>query len=277
MARAAQRDENTTFDQTSGAQNQVWAPAKRQSLFGVPLWSVNRYEGAQIVIERAKKRESGFVGVANVYTVMMAHHDKAFCDVYKKAKFVVPDGMPLVWALNSLGLAKPRLTSRVFGPDLMLDVMDLGRADGLRHYLYGGTEGTAKTIEAKLTQRFPGLKIVGTYEPPFRPLTAEEKADAIHNINATNPHILWVGIGAPKQENLMADWENEISCVALGVGAAFDFHSGRVRRGPEWMSSAGLEWMFRLAMEPRRLWRRYFWANPRFLLLWAFSMIKSRR
>ena len=167
--------------------------------------------------------------------------------------------MPLVW----LG---PRGVERVYGPDLMLAVCDAGRAVGLRHYLFGGVPGVAEELRAKLTARFPGLEIVGTMTPPFRPLHGEEIAAFRAEVHRTRPDVIWVGLGTPKQERFMAEqWRDLDAGVLIGVGAAFDFHSGRVRQAPTWIRGSGFEWLFRFCMEPRRLGWRYLRTNPLFI------------
>jgi N-acetylglucosaminyldiphosphoundecaprenol N-acetyl-beta-D-mannosaminyltransferase len=168
--------------------------------------------------------------------------------------------MPLVW----LG---PRGITRVYGPDLMLGVCDRGRAFGLTHYFYGGPPGVAEDLRAKLTARFPGLNVVGTFTHPFRPLTADEQRRLEGEIAATRPDVVWVGIGTPRQERFMAEyWHSLDAGLLIGVGAAFDFHTGRVKQAPRWMMRCGLEWFFRLCMEPRRLAGRYLKTNPVFVL-----------
>jgi N-acetylglucosaminyldiphosphoundecaprenol N-acetyl-beta-D-mannosaminyltransferase len=242
----------------------------------VPLWAISPADAAATVVEHAQRRDRGFVAVANVYTTMLARERTEFLAAYRDAAMVVPDGMPLIWALNSLEAPEPRLRDRVFGPGLMLEVMDRGRALGLTHYLLGGTDGSSAELQSRLEARLPGVSIVGRYEPPFRPLTADEETALTRDLETKRPHVIWVGIGAPKQEALMHRLRDRLPGVAVGVGAAFDFHSGRVRQAPAWVGRAGLEWLFRLAMEPRRLWRRYFWSNPRFLALWGLSLCRGR-
>jgi N-acetylglucosaminyldiphosphoundecaprenol N-acetyl-beta-D-mannosaminyltransferase len=172
--------------------------------------------------------------------------------------------MPLVWCAHWAG-AKD--VTRVYGPDLMLDVCERGAAEGWRMFFCGGGEGVADDLAATLSARFPGLRVAGTSCPPMRPLTPEEDAELVDTVNAARPDIVWVGLSTPKQERFMADHLGRFDApVLVGVGAAFDFHTGRVRQAPSWIQRRGLEWAFRLAMEPRRLWRRYLGNNPRFVL-----------
>jgi len=175
----------------------------------------------------------------------------------------VPDGMPLVWLGRGQG---HRQVTRVYGPDLMLAVCDAGRATGLTHYFFGGAAGVPERLRDRLAQRFPGLRVVGTMSPPFRPLTAAEIAALRGEIAAQRPDILWVGLSTPKQELFMAQHGPQLDAgLLIGVGAAFDFHAGVTPQAPRWMQQSGLEWLFRLGVEPRRLWRRYLVNNPLFV------------
>jgi N-acetylglucosaminyldiphosphoundecaprenol N-acetyl-beta-D-mannosaminyltransferase len=177
--------------------------------------------------------------------------------------------MPLVWALRSFGIKNQR---RVYGPDLMLALCGQAQRLGHRIFLYGGREDTLGTLCSRLHQKFPGLQIAGAFSPPFRPLTPEEDARAVEQIRASEADLIFCGIGVPKQERWMAEHVEQLpGCVMFGVGAAFDFHAGRVKQAPRWMQRSGLEWLFRLLMEPARLWRRYVFLNPMFLALWALQ------
>jgi N-acetylglucosaminyldiphosphoundecaprenol N-acetyl-beta-D-mannosaminyltransferase len=174
--------------------------------------------------------------------------------------------MPLVW----LGRLKGLDVGRVYGPDLMLALCEQGLAEGWRHYFYGATDDVLADLAARLTGRFPSLQIAGAWAPPFRPLTPDEEVDVIARINGARADLVWVGIGTPKQDFWMAHFRSRLEApVLIAVGAAFNFHAGHVPQAPRWMMAAGLEWLFRLAMEPRRLWRRYVIGIPRFIWLVA--------
>jgi N-acetylglucosaminyldiphosphoundecaprenol N-acetyl-beta-D-mannosaminyltransferase len=156
---------------------------------------------------------------------------------------------------------------RVYGPDLMFWICEFTRDKPYTHFFYGGAEGVAQELKGRLEKKFPGLKVVGTYTPPFRPLTAAEETELANTIRSLKPDIIWVGLSTPKQEKFMAQyWERLDTTLLFGVGAAFDFHAGRVRQAPRWMQRSGLEWLFRLGCEPRRLWRRYLRNNPLFII-----------
>jgi N-acetylglucosaminyldiphosphoundecaprenol N-acetyl-beta-D-mannosaminyltransferase len=187
----------------------------------------------------------------------------------------VPDGQPLVWAMNALGQS---LRDRVYGPELMARACARAAATGQRFYLYGGRDQDVLTgLELSLRRRFPGLNIVGTYSPPFRTLTTEERTAVAEEINASEADVVWVGIGVPKQEKWMAAMRPHLEPpVLVGVGAAFDFLSGLVPQAPPMLQKAGLEWAFRLAQEPRRLWRRYLRYNPRFVAAFARQLAAHR-
>ncbi len=187
-----------------------------------------------------------------------------------------PDGMPAVW-IGRLLYGFPDM-GRVYGPDLMLEVLRQSQGTGTRHFFYGGTEGVAKELGHRMAQKFPGAEIVGTYCPPFRPLNGEEEEELTRQITDSEADVVWVGISTPKQDRFMAEFIHKLPVkLMFGVGAAFDFHTGRVRQAPPWMQRNGLEWAYRLSQEPRRLWRRYLTSNPRFLSLFALQLFGCRK
>jgi N-acetylglucosaminyldiphosphoundecaprenol N-acetyl-beta-D-mannosaminyltransferase len=219
--------------------------------------------------------ERGYVCVSNVHAVMESRHDEVLRGVLNDATLAVPDGMPLVWVGRFRGR---RAVRRVYGPDLTLQICERAARQGYRCFFYGGAPGVAERLGESLTRRFPGLLVVGAEAPPFRPLTPEEDAEAVHRINAASPDVVFVGLGCPKQERWMAGHRELIRApVLLGVGAAFDLLTGRVAQAPRWMMAAGLEWLFRLVQEPRRLWRRYLVYNPLFLFHVALELLGLRR
>jgi N-acetylglucosaminyldiphosphoundecaprenol N-acetyl-beta-D-mannosaminyltransferase len=218
----------------------------------------------------------GYVCVAATHTVMACQEDPELRAAVLRSDFTVPDGQPLVWALRALG---HDLRDRVYGPDLMDAACERAARTGQRFYLYGGrNQGALVELTRMLRLRYPGLKIVGGHAPPFRTLSAEEEHAIVADINRAAPDVVWVGIGVPRQEKWMARMRARLDApVLIGVGAAFDFHAGLVRQAPPWMQRAGLEWAFRLAQEPRRLWRRYLRYNPRFVTGFARQYLAHLR
>jgi N-acetylglucosaminyldiphosphoundecaprenol N-acetyl-beta-D-mannosaminyltransferase len=216
--------------------------------------------------------DGGYVCVATVHMVMEAHDDPEFAAKVNAAELVVPDGMPLVWMQKRLGAQE---ASRVRGNDLTINLCRYAEGAGMSVGFYGGRQEVLEAIEARADRDFPTLKIAYAYAPPFRKLSEEEDAKVVAGIERSAPDILFVGLGCPKQENWMAAHRGEVKAVMVGVGAAFDFYAGNLREAPRWLSNLGLEWLFRLAMEPRRLWRRYLVLNPRFMWLAARQLRKS--
>ena len=217
--------------------------------------------------------KSHYICVTSVHGVIMAQDDPQIARILNEADIATPDGMPLVWALRSFGA---REQQRVYGPTLMLEICSDAAEQGHRIFLYGGREDTLPLLRKRLLERFPRLQIAGSYSPPFRPLTPEEDAHVQQMIRASDADILFVGISTPKQEKWMYEHRGAFPGITmLGVGAAFDFHAGRTRQAPAWMQRNGLEWLFRLAVEPVRLWRRYLLITPRFLPLWALQKLRS--
>ncbi|MCX7721537.1 MAG: WecB/TagA/CpsF family glycosyltransferase [Verrucomicrobiae bacterium] len=236
----------------------------RANVLGVGVHALNMPLALQAVVDALAHKRKGYVCVTGVHGVMEAQRDPQFRAILNRAFLNTPDGMPTVWVGRYQGL---RHMDRVYGPDLMLAVCEYTRRSGHTHFLYGGAEGVAQQLKARLEERFPGIKVVGTYTPPFRPLNPEEEAALATLINGLKPDIVWVGLSTPKQEKFMAAHLDRFDTTLMfGVGAAFDFLAGRVPQAPRWMQRAGLEWFFRLCCEPRRLWRRYLRNNPLFAL-----------
>lgn len=206
----------------------------------------------------------GYVCVATVHMVMEAHDDPAFAAKVNAADLIVPDGMPLLWMQKAQGTKEAQ---RVRGNDLMPAVCKYAEENGMSVGFYGGAPEVIEAIKTRAAQDYPALKIAYAFSPPYRELSAEENAEITTEINAAAPDILFVGLGCPKQENWMAAHRENLTAVMIGVGAAFDFYAGNLKEAPRWLSNVGLEWLFRLAMEPKRLWRRYVILNPRFILL----------
>ena len=210
----------------------------------------------------------------SVHGIITARDDRDVATMMNAADIVAPDGMPVVWALRSFGCKQQQ---RVYGPTAMLHLCADAAIRGHRVFLYGGTDSSLERLIARLNAKFPSLQIAGAYSPPFRPLTKEEDDRVIRRILQSDADLVFVGISTPKQEHWMFSHRDRLpGIVFAGVGAAFDFHAGKVRQAPPWMQKRGLEWLFRLLAEPRRLWRRYLLTTPRFLPLWAFQWIGFR-
>ena len=221
-------------------------------------------ESTASIVAWAHAGESRYVCVANVHMVMEAYDHPDFRETVNAADLIVPDGMPLVWMLRRMGYSGQE---RVSGPDLMAYVLQGAAEQNIPVGFYGSTPSVLKRLQEQLKHRFPALKIAYAYSPPFRVLTSQEKAQIVKDINASGTRILFVALGCPKQERWMAAHRGQIQAVMIGVGAAFDFHAGAKPRAPRWMQNIGLEWLFRLVTEPRRLWRRYLQHNPRFAIM----------
>ena len=231
-------------------------------------------DAAARIIRWAEAGESRYVCVCTVHMVMEGYDDPSFQAIVNSADLVTPDGMPLVWGLRLLGIPS---ATRVYGPALTPIVCEYAARRGVPVGFYGGTPDVLEELRKRLTARFPGLQIPYAFSPPFRPPTPEEEQRTIEEIHAAGVRIVFVGLGCPKQERWMARHRGRLQAVMVGVGAAFDFIAGRKRQAPPWMQQAGLEWAFRLATEPRRLWRRYLYHNPRFVTLFGLQLLRAGR
>jgi N-acetylglucosaminyldiphosphoundecaprenol N-acetyl-beta-D-mannosaminyltransferase len=242
-------------------------------ILGIRIAGTSYEDTTKRVISWASFGEYRYVYVANVHMIMEAYDSDDFRKMVNNADLVTPDGMPLVLLLRILGLRKQ---TRVYGPTLMKHICEASARDEVSVGFYGSTPETIKDLIHNLTAHIPNLKIGYTYSPPFRSLTPEEDKKIVKKINASNIKILFVGLGCPKQERWMFAHRGRVKAIMIGVGAGFDFHAGTVRQAPKWMMRLGLEWLFRLCMEPKRLWRRYLYNNPRFLGLAALQLLKMR-
>jgi N-acetylglucosaminyldiphosphoundecaprenol N-acetyl-beta-D-mannosaminyltransferase len=214
--------------------------------------------------------ESRFVCAANVHMLMEAHDSPQYRQIINSADLVMPDGMPLVWMMRLKG---QRNQQRVYGPTLMLHVLEAATRENIYIGFYGSSPEVLRSLLARIKDRFSSLKVVYSFSPPFRELSQEEDEEIIKHINASSARILFVGLGCPKQEKWMAEHRGKVNAVMLGVGAAFDFHAGFKSQAPSGMQKVGLEWLYRLATEPRRLWRRYLYHNPRFVFLAILDLL----
>ncbi|MER7169937.1 WecB/TagA/CpsF family glycosyltransferase, partial [Streptomyces mesophilus] len=233
---------------------------------GVPIAAITPAEGAAAVVRLAAQGAAADVHLCNAYTLALADTDPELHRLLRAATLNLPDGQGVVWANRLLHRDRTLPRARVYGPDLFLDVFATGQAVGLRHYLLGSTREVLDALTAELKARCPRARIVGTEAPPFRDLTDEERAAQSARIAASGAQIVWLGLGTPKQDHEAARLAALHPAVYVAVGAAFDFVSGNKPQAPGWMQRTGLEWLFRLCSEPRRLWRRVLWGHPRFLL-----------
>ncbi len=235
----------------------------RVNVLGVGLSVLNLKSAVTLLAQAVTEGRRGFVCVTGVHGVMESQADPNLRRIHNASLLTTPDGMPMVWAGR---LAGHREISRVYGPELMEHVLAWSQQTGATHFFYGGAVGVAEELKAKLEARFPGVRIVGTYTPPFRPLTEAEDKELAEKVAAVKPDFFWVGLSTPKQERFMAAYAPKLDAqILLGVGAAFDFHAGRVAQAPRWIQRSGFEWLYRTACEPRRLWKRYATNNPRFV------------
>jgi N-acetylglucosaminyldiphosphoundecaprenol N-acetyl-beta-D-mannosaminyltransferase len=252
------------------------ADVRTREILGLPI-AMTDYEQAMDVMDgMVARRERGYVCAVAVHAVMVAQRDAQMKRALLGSTLTVPDGMPLVWAANALG---ENLPNRVYGPELMRRYSQRCAAQGHRVWLYGGRDqGHLVQLALRLRQHHDDIKIVGGYAPPFRALTVDEEDALAEQINQANPDVLWVGIGVPKQEKWMARMREKLEVpVMCAVGAAFDFHAGRISQAPAWMQDRGLEWTYRIAQEPRRLLPRYLYYNPRFMISFARQLVRERR
>lgn len=236
----------------------------RVDVLGVGISAISLDGAVDTIMGWIAQHGHQYVCVTNVHTVMECQRDAELRRIHNDSGMTTPDGMPLVWCAKRAGATG---VTRVYGPDLMLALSAPLAAQGLAVYLYGTTAPTLELLSARLKDDFPGLRIAGSYAPPFRPLTPAEDADVVRQINDSGADVVWVGLGAVKQEYWMAEHREALRApVLIGVGAAFDFHAGTVKQAPLWMQRHGLEWSYRLCREPRRLWRRYLRTNPAFVI-----------
>lgn len=249
---------------------------ERVDVVGTPIALVDYQQTVNLIDALIDNDERGFIVVSAVHAAMAARHDSELRDAMSRATLVVPDGMPLVWAANLMGAG---LSDRVYGPELMARYCQRATGSGRRIFLYGGhDQDSLLMLSEKLRTRFPGLVICGAYCAPHRRLSEDEENLVAKTLNAARPDVVWVGTGCPRQEKWMLKMRDRLDApVLVGVGAAFDFHSGRVSQAPAWMQRRGLEWLYRLSREPRRLFGRYLVYNTRFILTFAKQYIRSRR
>lgn len=233
------------------------------SVLGIDIDAINQADAVERIARWIETDQREYVTCTNVHAVMEAQDDPEVRIALRDAGMVTPDGVPLVWCGQQAGSDR---IQRVYGPDLTLAVLEKAAQEGWSSFFFGGGDGVAERLAAEMQDRYPGLEVAGTYSPPFRDLTEAEDLEIAAMLNDSKADIIWVGLGCPKQEKWMREQRPNLkAAVLLGVGAAFDFHTGKVSQAPSAMQRVGLEWFYRLCSEPRRLWKRYLVLNPRFV------------
>ena len=244
---------------------------ERVDVLGVGISALNLDSAKRTILERLEKREKGYICVTGVHGVIEAQDDSKFRNILNDSFLTTPDGMPMVWVS---WLRKHHEVDRVYGPDLMLEMAEATQNGKFTHFLYGGRPGIAELLQKRLEDRFPGIRIVGTYTPPFGPLSPDQTRELEKRFQDLRPDMTWIGLSTPKQEKFMAEYLPKLhTTVMCGVGAAFDFHSKVVKQAPRWIQRAGFEWLYRTIQEPRRLFWRYLRNNTRFLWRYGLSCL----
>jgi N-acetylglucosaminyldiphosphoundecaprenol N-acetyl-beta-D-mannosaminyltransferase len=233
---------------------------------GVRIHALDLSGAAQAVLEAALRRQPFSAHLCNAYVLALASRDRGYAALLERGELKLADGAPVAWFA---GRAGTKLEQRPSGAELLLEVVRGGLAEGLRHFFYGSTPAVLAALTEELRARYPGVEIVGAHSPPFGPVTSEQADEVVAQVDASGAHIVWVGLGTPKQDELVDRLRGRTTGACVPIGAAFDFVAGTQRRAPVWMRRLGLEWAHRLATEPRRLWRRYLWGNARFL--WSLT------
>lgn len=232
------------------------------NILGVNINVTNMKETVSYIEENLEELKGKYICVSNVHTTVMSYENKMYRDIQNSGAMALPDGGPLSAVSRRYGFKE---AERVTGPDLMEEIFKVSEEKGYAHYFYGSTEETLKQLKIKLSERYPKLKIVEMYSPPFRQLCDDEDKKIVKRINKSNADFLWVGLGAPKQEIWMYEHKNKVNSLMIGVGAGFDYHGGKIKRAPIWMQQSNLEWLYRLLQDPRRLFFRYLQTNLKFI------------
>ena len=233
-------------------------------ILGVNIAAINMKWLLDFIEKNIKKLTGKYICVSNVHTTVMSYEDESYKNIQNSAILALPDGGPLSSVGRKRGFKEMQRTT---GPDFMEEILKISVEKGYKHYFYGSTDETLNQMKEILSEKYPGLNIIGMYSPPFRTLTPEEDAEIINKINDSNPDFVWVGLGAPKQEIWMYNHQDKIKGLMIGVGAAFDFHAGNIKRAPKWMQKCNLEWFYRLMQQPKKLFSRYFKTNFKFIKL----------
>jgi N-acetylglucosaminyldiphosphoundecaprenol N-acetyl-beta-D-mannosaminyltransferase len=249
--------------------------SRRVNVLGVGVDPTTMSETLELIERHLNGDKKGYICVTGVHGIMEAQKNPDLRNVINSSLTTIPDGRPSVWVGWLGGF---RQMQQVTGPNLMLELCARSVAKGYTHFLYGGGPGIADELKRALQERFPGLVVAGTYTPPFRPLSTVEERGLISRVATLKPDIFWIGLSTPKQEHFMAKFLPKLDTkLMLGVGAAFDIHTGRIADAPEWLKKTGLQWLHRLAQDPKRLWKRYLTNNPRFLYLITMQLLRIRQ
>ena len=243
---------------------------KTCNILGVNINVTNMEDTVKIITENLDDIKGDYICVSNVHTTVMSYEDECYRDIQNSGFMALPDGKPLSVVSKKRGFSK---AERITGPDLMEEIFKISEERGYKHYFYGSTKETLNRLDKKLKEKYPKMKIVGMYSPPFRKLTEEENKEIEENLNKINPDFIWVGLGAPKQEIWMSEHKNKVNGLMIGVGAGFDYHAENISRAPKWMQRMSLEWLYRLCQDPKRLFKRYFKTNLKFIKLLSLNKI----
>ena len=229
---------------------------------GVNIAAINMEWLIDFTKKHIKELSGDYMCVSNVHTTVMSYEDASYCAVQNGGIMAIPDGGPLSSVGRKRGFSGMKRTT---GPDYMKEMLKISNEEGYRHFFYGSTEETLKKLQRTLKRSYPNVQVAGMFSPPFRTLSAQEDEEIVHMINESNADFVWIGLGAPKQERWMAEHQGKIKGFMIGVGAAFDYEAGNIDRAPMWMQKANLEWLYRLLQEPKRLFKRYFYTNTKFI------------
>lgn len=238
------------------------------NILGLKVTVTNMKETVDYIGENIEKLKGKYICITNVHTTIMAYENEKYKDIQNNAELILPDGNPLSALSRRMGFKEAK---RVAGPDLMHEIFKLSEENRYKHYFYGSSEETLKQLNIKLKEKYPKLNIVGMFSPPFKEEVSLENEEKLNEINKLNPDFIWVGLGAPKQEIWMRLHENKVNGLMIGVGAGFDYFADKIKRAPKWMQKSSLEWLYRLMQEPRRLFKRYFITNLKFIYLTKLS------
>ena len=232
------------------------------NIMGVNIAAINMRWLLEYLMKNLADIKGDYICVSNVHTTVTSYDSDSYCAIQNGGLMAIPDGGPLSSVGRKRGYQEMERTT---GPSLMGEIFQISAEKGYRHYFYGSTEETLKLLEKKLNENYPGIQIAGMYSPPFRVLTEEEDRQIVENINSANADFVWIGLGAPKQERWMAAHQGKVNGLMIGVGAGFDYYAGNIKRAPMWMQKCNLEWLYRLMQDPKRLFKRYFYTNTKFI------------